>query len=524
MGRFEKALTAPGSNRTSVRLAVAQLMAQQDRSADAQRQVALALMESQAGSTPPPSGEQFVAAADVFRSVHEYQLSQNYLKRAKAAGAPEVSVHIGMANNYLALGDTPHAEAELDAVSHSANNEANYQYLLAKANLYEQEHHGAQALTAFAQATSVAGEDQTAERGLLMAGGSEGYRLNPMVSVLSSFVVQPIFEDSTVYVLDAGLDGPVPVTSSDTSLLPPPRSSLETLWTGAYHLHFSHMPTASGFFQIRNARGTISVPSTSSIVNRDTTDYSFNIGLDPTIRLGTNSLTFNSGIQETLRRDSEVPVSMNQNLFRYFAYVSSSSFFDAVSFDGYFIRESGPFTETNLRSKTYAAGINFRVGAPWGKTSLVTGWAANDQDFTPADIEDYYTSAYIGLAHRFSDKFNAEALVQDLRTWRAFNAKSAIAQALRPGGTFSFNPNRNWSVQASTTYSSTRSFHVYDAFRNSFSVSYSRAFHRTFNAETGEVSLQYPIRFSGGIQQETFFNFPGHSNQQYRPYISITLF
>src|SRR6185312_17292614 len=119
---------------------------------------------------------------------------------------------------------------------------------------------------------------------------------------------------------------------------------------------------SSGFFQIRNARGTISVPSTSSIVNRDTTDYSFNVGLNPTIRLGTNSLTFNTGVQETIRRDSEVPVSMNQNLFRYFAYVSSSSFFDAVSFDGYFIRESGPFTETNLSSKTYAGGINFRVG------------------------------------------------------------------------------------------------------------------------------------------------------------------
>ena len=524
MGRFEKALTAPGSNRTSVRLAVAQLMAQQGRSTDAQRQVALALMESQAGATPPPSGEQFVAAADVFRSVHEYQLSQNYLKRAQAAGAPETSVHIGMANNYLALGDTPHAEAELASVSRAASSEANYQYLLAKANLYEQEHQGAKALTAFAQATTVAGEDPTAERDLLMAGGNEGYRINRMVSVLSNFAVQPIFEDTTVYVLDAGLDGPVPISSSQGSLLPPPRSSLETLWTGAYHLHLGNMPTASGFFQVRNARGTISVPSTSSIVNRDTTDYSFNIGLDPTIRLGTNSLTFNSGIQETIRRDSEVPVSMNQNLFRYFAYVSSSSFFDAVSFDGYFIRESGPFTETNLHSKTYAAGVNFRVGAPWGKTALITGWNANDQDFTPEDIEDYYTASYIGLTHRFSDSLNIQALVQDLRTWRVFNGKSAIAQALRPGGTISFNPNRDWSVQASTTYSNTRSFHVYDAFRNSFSVSYSRAFHRRFNAETGEVSLQYPIRFSGGIQQETFFNFPGHSNQQYRPYISITLF
>jgi hypothetical protein len=481
-------------------------------------------MESEAGETPPPTGPQLVAAADVFRSVHEYQLSQNYLKRAQAAGAPETSVHIGMANNYLALGDTPRAEAELDSVSHTANDESDYQYLLARASMYEQEHHGAQALTAFAQAATVAGEDQTAQRDLLMAGANEGYRVNHTVSLLSNFIVQPVFEDTTVYVLDAKLDGPVPLSSSDASLLPPPRSSLETQWTGAYHLHLGKLPTTSGFFQIRNARGTISVPSTSSIVNRDTTDYSFNVGLNPTIRLGTNSLTFNSGIQETIRRDSETPIALNQNLFRYFAYVSSSSFFNAVSFDGYFIRESGPFTESDLHSRTDAAGINFRVGQPWGNTALVTGWGANDQQFTPAKIEDYYTSSYIGVTHRFSDRLNIEALVEDLRTWRVFHARSAIAQALRPAGTVTFDPTRNWSVQASTVYSSTRSFHVYDSFQNSFSVSYSRAFRRNFNAETGEVSLQYPIRFSAGIQQETFFNFPNGSNQQFRPYISITLF
>lgn len=524
MDRFEKALTAPGSNRIGVRLAVARLMAQQGRSADAQRQIALALMESEAGETPPPTGPQLVAAADVFRSVHEYQLSQSYLKRAEAAGAPETSVRIGLANNYLALGDTPRAEAELAAVSHEANNEANYQYLLATANMYEHRHDGAKALTAFAQAAAVAGQDQTAERGLLMAGANEGYRINRTVSLLSNFIVQPIFEPTTVYVLDAKLDGPVPITVSDTSLLPPPRSSLETQWTGAYHLHLGELPTATGFFRIRNARGTISVPSTSSIVNRDTTDYSFNIGVSPTFRFGTNSLTFNSGIQETIRRDSKTPAALNQNLFRYFAYVSSSFFFNAVSFDGYFIHESGPFTESNLHSRTIAAGVNFRVGEPWGKTALVTGWAANDQQFTPENIEDYYTSSYIGISHRFSDRFNVQAIAEDLRTWRIFHAKSAIAQALRPAGTISFKPAENWSLQASTAYSSTRSFHAYDSYQNGFSVSYSRAFRRNFNAETGNVSLQYPIRFSAGIQQETFFNFPNGHNQQFRPYISITLF
>ena len=82
---------------------------------------------------------------------------------------------------------------------------------------------------------------------------------------------------------------------SQPSLLPPPRSSLQTQGTVAYHLHLGDMPTASGFFQVRNAQGQISVPSTNSIVNRNTTDYSLSFGLNPTVHLGTNVLTFNSG-------------------------------------------------------------------------------------------------------------------------------------------------------------------------------------------------------------------------------------
>ena len=38
---------------------------------------------------------------------------------------------------------------------------------------------------------------------------------------------------------------------------------------------------------------------------------------------------------------------MNQNLFREFTYVTQSSFFNALSFSGYFIHEHGPFTDNN---------------------------------------------------------------------------------------------------------------------------------------------------------------------------------
>jgi tetratricopeptide (TPR) repeat protein len=524
MERFRRALDAPNSNRVSVRLAIAQVMSQQGQEEAAEREVALALMEAAGGETAPPSGNQFIMAADVFRSMHDYQLSQNYLQRAKTAGAPDAAVRIGLANNYLALGDTAKAHAQLEAVRAAADSSPDYQYLLAQANVFRQEHQNAQALTSFAQASNAEGDDQTAQQGLLQAGADEGLRITPRISVLSDFSVEPIFEDSTVYVLDSKLDAPLSVTTSNPSQLPPPRSSLQTQWTGAFHLHMGRLPTPSGFFQLRNERGTISVPATNSIVNRNTNDSTINFGLNPTINLGGNVLTFNSGVQTTIRRDSESPVQMNQNLFRVFTYATTSSFFNALSASGYIIHEAGTFTESNLHSRTWTAGLDFRVGAPWGKNALVTGWGATDQFFTPVNFENYYTSAYIGFERRFSERLNIRAVAEDLRSWRVVTAKSGIAQNLRPAGMVEFKPNRSWDIQANTAFSSTRSFHVYDTIQNGFSVSYARPVRRKFHDDSGTVVLEYPIRFSAGLQEETFFNFTGGQNQQLRPYIRISLF
>ncbi len=524
LDRFGKALMEPGSDRVTVRLAIAQIMAHQDHADDARRQIALAQMEAGAGDAEPLTGEQWIGAADVFRQVHDYELSQSFVRRAESAGAPDNVVRISLANNYLALGDTARAQGELAAIRNDPDSEPDYQYLLAEANVLRQQHQGTQALTAFAQASDAAGEDQTAEQGLLQAGANEGLRVNSQLSLLSDFALAPVFEDTTVYVLDSKLDATFPVPPSDGSLLPPPRSSLATQETLAYHLHLNYLPTASGFFQVRNTQGVISVPSTNSIVDRNTNDYSFNFGINPTFHLGSNVLTFNNGVQATVRRDSESPVAMNQNLFRAFTYMSTSSFFNLVSMSGFVLREGGPFTESTLHSSTSAAGVDFRVGNPWGKTALVTGWGVSDQKFSPLNNENYYTSLYAGLERQFFQRLDVKAVAEDLRAWRVVGDNSAIAQALRPAGAIRFFPTRNWTLQAATAYSSTRGFHVYDAVQNGYSASYAMPFHRGFKDESGEVSLQYPIRFSAGLQQENFFNFPGQHNQQLRPYFGISLF
>ena len=76
--RFRKALELPDSNRVSIRLAVAQSMASQGHGEEAEREIALAIMEAQSGETAPPDGNEYIMAADVFRSTHDYQLSQMY--------------------------------------------------------------------------------------------------------------------------------------------------------------------------------------------------------------------------------------------------------------------------------------------------------------------------------------------------------------------------------------------------------------------------------------------------------------
>ena len=526
MDRFQRALVGAGSDRISVRLAIAEIMNQRGHQDDAQRQIALGWMEAQAGETVPPSGPQYVEAANLFSSMHQYDLSEDYLARAKAAGASDAEVRIALANDDLALGETVKAKAELAAIPDPSDEAQNYQYLLAEANVYSQEHQNPQALTAFAQASNGAGDDQTAEQGMLAAGANEGLRVNPHLSVLSDLSVQPIFEDSTVYVLDSKTLATFAVPSTDTAQLPPPRSSIQTMWANAFHLHFPavNVLAPGGFFQVRNARGLISLPATNSVLDRNTTDSTFNFSLNPTIHLGDNVMTFNTGAQETIRRDTRDPYDMDQNLFRVYSYMSTSSFFNVISASGFLMREAGPFTQSGQYSRELAAKLDFRVGSPWGKTALLTGYGVDDLLFKKAYIEYYFTSSYVGLEHRFSPRLDIKALAEDVRSWRIYQSHWGISQNLRPAGSVDFIPRRNWDLQFSSAYSSVRGFHIYDATQNGVSISYSRPLHRVFDENSTPLTLQYPIRFTAGVQQETFFNFPGAQNQTFRPYAEISIF
>ena len=186
---------------------------------------------------------------------------------------------------------------------------------------------------------------------------------------------------------------------------------------------------------------------------------------------------------------------MNQNLFRQFLYISTSSFFNWVSVNGSAVREAGPFTDQNLHSRDASANIEFTVGRPWGSTSLLTGYTVRDLLFRPLVQEYFNTSSYVGLQHKFGSRVTAAVLAEDLRSWRVQDTEYAIAQALLPGGRFEFRANPRWSVQGSFILSRGEGYHEYDNAQSEFLVSYMRPM---------RGSLKDGIGRSSGVLSDAF--------------------
>ncbi|MBV8207971.1 MAG: tetratricopeptide repeat protein, partial [Acidobacteria bacterium] len=393
MDRFSRALEAPDAEKVDIRLALARLFQKEGHYDDARQQVSLAFAEARIGEAAPPTADNLIEAANIFLAMRDFDLAQRYYARAKDLGAGDEVVAIGMANADLARGETSDAAARLALLGADPDNQQSFDYQMAMGNMYRQRHDSVRALTAFAQANQLSSDDEAAERALEEAAGDEGYRVNQRFSVLANVDAAPIFDSSTIYALDAQLFG---VTGTPGSM-PPPRSLFQTLDTDAFRYHVAGMPLISGFFQLRNANGTYSVPSRLLVLNINTYDYTFNGALNPVLRLGRNSIQFNTGLQFTLRRDVASPLSAlvtNQNLFRQFAYFSSNSFFNWLSLRGYGYHEAGPFTSQTLSSRETGANLEFTVGRPWGRTSMVTGYSVRDLQFSPLNRQYFTTGTY----------------------------------------------------------------------------------------------------------------------------------
>jgi hypothetical protein len=214
---------------------------------------------------------------------------------------------------------------------------------------------------------------------------------------------------------------------------------------------------------------------------------------------------------------------MSQNLFRQFLYISTSSFYNWVSVNGYAIHEAGPFTEQNLNSRDDSADLEFTVGRPWGHTSLLTGYSVRDLLFHPFVEEYFNSSSYLGLQHKFGNRLTAAVLAEDLRSWRVQETLYAIAQAFLPGARFEVRATPRWNVQGSFLLSRGEGYHQYDNAQSQFLVSYMRS-SRASKDGTGDAQSEYPFRLSFGVQQQTFYSFAGSSRTVVLPVVHFTLF
>ncbi len=201
---------------------------------------------------------------------------------------------------------------------------------------------------------------------------------------------------------------------------------------------------------------------------------------------------------------------MNQNLFRQFLYVASSPIGNWLSFSGNLIREAGPFTDQDLHSRDFSGAVDFRVGRPWGKTALLTGYSGRDLLFGPSVYEYYQTVSYAGLEHTFGSRIRASAVAEFLRAWRVQGASMRSRKHFVRALELDAKIKEHWTLTASGAWSSGRSFHAYDNVTSSVMVSYTRerGWNKSMGSETASVA--YPMRFSFGLSAAKLFTiFPG---------------
>ena len=517
MTTYSRALEVSDEHRLEVRLALGRLFAEEGKTADAQQQVALGFAEARVASTDVTSADDYLNAADILMSIHEYALAQRMYGRAQALGADDTAVAVGMANAELALGDTRSAELQLSTLRDDPERENNYDFLVAQGNVYRQLGENDRALADFAHASQLDPDDSATRTAEMELAEEEGRPIADHLGMGSDVRVNGVFEDENIYQEDARLLG----VQNSGALLPPPRRSIETFADSRFQFRPNSLPPIQGFVAERNAQGSISFPSQLLIQNRNTFDTIFNISVAPTVQLGNVKLTIMPGLQYTIRRDTLAPLFMNQNLFRQFLYVASSPIGDWLSFSGNLIREAGPFRQQNLHSRDFSGAIDFRVGRPWDKTALLTGYSGRDLLFGPAVYEYYETSSYVGLQHEFGPHITASAAAELLRSWRVEGNQYAIAQTLRPRFGLDAKIKQRWALSASGAWSSGRAFHAYDNVTSSVMLSYTR---ERGLGKTGPetASIAYPMRFSFGLQQQTFYDFPGAGHTQIVPAAQFT--
>jgi hypothetical protein len=169
--------------------------------------------------------------------------------------------------------------------------------------------------------------------------------------------------------------------------------------------------------------------------------------------------------------------------------------------------------------------VEFQVGRPWGSNALVTGYSVRDLLFRPTISEYFTTSTWLGWQHKFGRTLSVTGLGTYLRSWRVVDNQFTIAQIIVPGARASFTPNDRWSVDGSVDFTRGEGFHLYDNIQSGFFISYMRPLRRSVGSGGEALNIDYPLRFSVGLQQQTFYSYTGiGKTSTLRPVFKISIF
>ena len=91
-----------------------------------------------------------------------------------------------------------------------------------------------------------------------------------------------------------------------------------------------------------------------------------------------------------------------------------------------------------------------------------------------------------------------------IRSWRVQDLDFATAQILVPGARVDYKINERWSFDGSFDYTRGEGFHLYDNVQSGFLISYMRPWRRSIEDSSGALAVDYPLRFSIGLQQQSF--------------------
>jgi hypothetical protein len=68
-------------------------------------------------------------------------------------------------------------------------------------------------------------------------------------------------------------------------------------------------------------------------------------------------------------------------------------------------------------------------------------------------------------------------------------------------------------------------FHLYDNVQSGFLISYVKPIHRSVNDVNGSLNVDYPLRFSISLQQQSFFSYTNiGGTSSFRPVVRISIF